>query len=323
MESTTMSVATFNVLAPCYRRLDELSVKVQVVEKSGIGPGNFGRRPRPRESQFRDLWSARCSEMCAFVKADVFDVVCLQEFWFDEGYVSKFSDCFMKDYELFSAQRTGGKADGLLTMLRRGKFHVEHMQKLEFKDAGNRVALLLCARLADVGSLLIIVNTHLTFPHHEHDRVLRQGQISKLVEFIDGFVDRHGLENVPVIIGGDMNGDHADPVCAHLRANCFVNSFVQVSGLEDVETHLNHRNERVFVDHIWYRKHIYGSPISGRLETDSSGSDDELRDTHLVPRDFIVKPQSEDLKPWVDDFQLSDHRLVSITFEVEAELSRA
>lgn len=193
--------------------------------------------------------------------------------------------------------------------MRKSKLDVINVEKLCFHEPGNRVALLTCLRFKDLPDRnVVLLNTHLTFPHSSYDKMLRQNQIMKITEFVDGYVDQHGLELSPVLITGDFNGGVADPVSAHLRANCYVNTFVHLTDIDHVETHLNHRNEKVFVDHIWCRPNIYGS-------VDRQRRTDELV---LVPTSSVVMPSCRrSVQRWPEDFTVSDHRLLSVTFGIE------
>lgn len=110
MVAPTLSVATFNVLAPCYRRLSWSAVATEeCVRREGR---------RPRESEFVGLWRSRCADMCEFLRRDdSFDILCLQEFWFEKEYTEKVYKNFESEYQMISLQRTGGKPDGVLTMV--------------------------------------------------------------------------------------------------------------------------------------------------------------------------------------------------------------
>mmetsp|Transcript_10868 Transcript_10868/g.33318 ORF Transcript_10868/g.33318 Transcript_10868/m.33318 type:complete len:312 (+) Transcript_10868:47-982(+) len=302
MVSAAFSVATFNVLAPCYRRLND--AKLATVSVGGR---------RPRESQFGDLWRDRCDEMCCFLKKHSrCDVVCLQEFWFADEYRHAVQKRFGDEYELVPLQRTGGKADGLATLVRKSKVEIVTVERLRFNDAGDRVALLTCLRLIDSNELVIVVNTHLTFPHSEFDRMLRQEQIHKVTAFVDGFLDRHRMDAVPVLVIGDFNGGLSDPVSAHLKAHCYTNALVHLTGMENVETHLNHKNEKVFVDHVWYRRQF--DEEDHRVQEERCDS----RGAKLAPCDFGLFPVKKEPHRWVEDFTISDHRLLTLTFSVEA-----
>lgn len=54
------------------------------------------------------------------------------------------------------------------------------MEEILFHDRGDRVALLTALRIVDMNAQLVVVNTHLTFPHNDYDRMIRQEQISNL-----------------------------------------------------------------------------------------------------------------------------------------------
>lgn len=90
------NIVTFNLLAPCYKRLSSVSLI------SGH---------REREANYRDLWRDREQKTLEFLKDIVFpttSVIAFQEYWLDEEYSSSFADTLrLYGYELTTLQRTG------------------------------------------------------------------------------------------------------------------------------------------------------------------------------------------------------------------------
>jgi len=74
------------------------------------------------------------------------DIICLQEFWLDPSYDSIFRSALDKDYDFHTVKRTGGKADGVAVLLRRGKFDVLSKRGLSLSPVGDRVALIMHLR---------------------------------------------------------------------------------------------------------------------------------------------------------------------------------
>ena len=92
-----------------------------------------------------------------------------------------------------------------------GTLEPSDTRPLLFKDAGDRVALLLVLRVKPVtspspsqhilrarfnaahiktGHEFVIVNTHLTFPHHEFDIRLRGKQMEKILTFLHDYTNK-------------------------------------------------------------------------------------------------------------------------------------
>ena len=97
-ELASIDVLTFNMLAPCYKRLSS---------RNAVGR-------RHRESYDQKAWLPRAERTFDFFREEVFpcaSIIALQEFWMgDEIYKNMFLEEFEKQgFEVLTLQRTGDK----------------------------------------------------------------------------------------------------------------------------------------------------------------------------------------------------------------------
>ncbi|CAN6903377.1 unnamed protein product [Brassica oleracea] len=155
--STSISCTTFNILAPIYKRIDQLNQS-------------------NRESHSRDLWYTRNQDILELLLHQRSSVICLQEVWVaNEELVNMYHDRLATaGYNIFQLPRTNRRGDGLLTAIHKDYFELVNYRELLFNDFGDRVAQLLHVRSLvpfplnekqDVQQEVLIVNTHLLFPH--------------------------------------------------------------------------------------------------------------------------------------------------------------
>lgn len=182
------------------------------------------------------------------------DIICLQEFWFDPSYETIFRSALEDAYEFHTLKRTGGKSDGVAVLLRRGKWDVRSSLGMSLSSVGDRVALVMHLRSQDGTSQavgggeedMILVNTHLAFPHTSFDRANQMAQIEVVTDTVEGFVRNSGLPTMtPRVVVGDLNVEETDPVCRHLGSNGFRSAFASLHREQRVITHRNHRGEEV------------------------------------------------------------------------------
>ncbi|CAM9336592.1 unnamed protein product, partial [Hapterophycus canaliculatus] len=266
-------LTTFNLLAPCYKRMHD-------------------RERTARESEFDGVWRERALETVSFIRREMSssDIICLQEFWLDPSYDSIFRSVLEEEYDFHTVRRTGGKADGVAVLLRRGMFDVCSELGLSLSAVGDRVALIMHLRSrgaaqpliepaaaaaaagevvaaespplvaepgargggagvgvgAGVGEDMILVNTHLAFPHHALDRVNQMSQIQAVTHTVERVIENAGLPTTtPRVVVGDLNVEETDPVCRHLSKNGFRSAFTSLHRQKRVITHRNHRGEEV------------------------------------------------------------------------------
>ncbi|KAJ4727987.1 Calcium-binding endonuclease/exonuclease/phosphatase family [Melia azedarach] len=246
-----ISCTTFNILAPIYKRLDQQNQSL-------------------RESDFRDSWFTRNQAILDWLLYERSSVICLQEFWVgNEELVHMYQERLGNaGYIIFSLARTNNRGDGLLTALHRDYFKVLNYRELLFNDFGDRVAQLLHVQSVapslqnQKGSPqeILIVNTHLLFPHDSSLSVVRLHQVYKILQYLELYQTENKLSHVTVILCGDWNGSKRGHVYKFLRSQGFVSSYDIAHKYTDDDadahkwvSHRNHRGNICGVDFIWLR----------------------------------------------------------------------
>lgn len=208
------NVVTFNMLAPCYKRI------------SGDVSSN-GRRER--ESDRTVMWNQRAADTITFFEEELLpssSILALQEFWLNEEYASKFSDCLTQEgYDLKTLKRSGSKMDAVAIAIRKADFEIMGSEDVYLCSVGDRVALLLWLRHRRSGKNIIIANTHLSFPHNVFDRMNQMRQMRKLTDAIDRYCKDNEVGPSTKIITGDFNSEVRSSVCDHLRASGYQSTF--------------------------------------------------------------------------------------------------
>ncbi|XP_050385291.1 uncharacterized calcium-binding protein At1g02270-like [Argentina anserina] len=246
--SGLLSCTTFNILAPIYKRLDQ--------QNQGL-----------RESQFSSFWMTRNQKILDWLLYESSAIICLQEFWvgneeFVNMYLKRLGDA---GYGTFKLARTNDRGDGLLTAVRSDCFRVLNYRELHFNDFGDRVAQLLhvqlTAPLSQVqrGNLqqeILIVNTHLLFPHDSSLCIVRLHQVYKILQFVETYQNENKLNHMPIILCGDWNGSKRGHVYKFLRSQGFESTYDTAHQYTDNDAHkwVSHRNHRgniCGVDFIW------------------------------------------------------------------------
>lgn len=257
--SPDLVVLTYNVLCPVYKRLQH------------------GRR----ESDVPAQWRARMRDVINDIRActPAPDVICLQEFWFENDNVQLFREAFAATYTIFCAKRPGKKEDGLATLIkkstrafvRNGNAVMPHrIRELSLLPRGDRVALLVALRLAPPACEppsadcrprdLVIVNTHLTFPHAKLQKRTRLDQARSISKYVHSFcidaIEHHDpTGGLDVLVLGDLNGGTDSRVCNHLLRTGYSSCLAEVWGTGvSPATHRNHLGQNVFVDHVFIRR---------------------------------------------------------------------
>ncbi|KAF3439769.1 hypothetical protein FNV43_RR18047 [Rhamnella rubrinervis] len=243
------SVTTFNILAPIYKRLDQQNQSL-------------------RESDFRAFWLARNQRILEWLLREASSIICLQEFWigneeFVHMYLKRLSDA---GYATFKLARTNNRGDGLLTAVHKDYFRVLHYRELLFNDFGDRVAQLLHVQLNVPLSLnqmrhsaeVLIVNTHLLFPHDFSLSVVRLQQVYKILQYVETYQKENQLKPMPILLCGDWNGSKRGHVYKFLRSQGFESSYDTAHQYSDNDadtqkwvSHRNHRGNICGVDFIW------------------------------------------------------------------------
>ncbi|BBG98451.1 Calcium-binding endonuclease/exonuclease/phosphatase family [Prunus dulcis] len=168
-------------------------------------------------------------------------------------------------YVNFQLARTNNRGDGLLTAVHKDYFRVVNYQEILFNDCGDRVAQLLHVELAtpisqfrnnDIRQDILIVNTHLLFPHDSSLCIVRLHQVYRILQYVESYQKENKLNPMPIILCGDWNGSKRGHVYKFLRSQGFVSSYDTAHHYTDADAHkwVSHRNHRgniCGVDFIW------------------------------------------------------------------------
>ncbi|EFJ27485.1 hypothetical protein SELMODRAFT_63669, partial [Selaginella moellendorffii] len=250
-----LSCTTFNIHAPIYRRL--------------------GHDEESRESGSRDLWLSRNQKILDLLLQKNSSVVCLQEFWLANDELVQLYDRRLGDagYKRYKLARTNDRGDGLLTAVKKDALRVLDCRELHFHDCGDRVAQVLHLKSNDkIGpreqQQVVLVNTHLIFPHASNYSLLRLRQAYKILKFVEHFKDERSLSHAPVLLCGDWNGSKRGQVYRFLRSQGFVSSYDMAREYWDIDadahrwvSHRNHHGNVCGVDFIWLLNPTRQQPI--------------------------------------------------------------
>ncbi|XP_024517340.1 uncharacterized calcium-binding protein At1g02270 [Selaginella moellendorffii] len=247
--NTSFSCTTFNILAPIYKRVNGEEC---------------------RESQSREVWLDRNRRILDMLLKGKSSAICLQEFWTgNEELVELYEKTLgAAGYDMRKLARPNGRGDGLFTAVKRDVLRVMDYQELQFHDCGDRVAQFLrlqsnipmyrdCLHVAGQQEVLL-VNTHLIFPHNSNFCLVRLRQVYKILKYLEQYKDDHNLSHAPVLLCGDWNGSKRGQVYKFLRLQGFVSSYDVAHQYSDCEadahrwvSHRNHRGNICGVDFIW------------------------------------------------------------------------
>jgi len=227
----TMKFSTFNVLCPPYKRMP-----------------NVGGR----ESEYPEVYNSRLRRITDLLSSIRSDVVCLQEYWIKSAEVTEMYrqalDGSLSGYRLLGLKRTEhwSQRDDGLAFLVGPRVKVLDVQEILFQDCGDRVALLMFITVDR--QPVIVINTHLLFPHSKYSTDIRLREVRKMLCFLDTYTKDTSLEDVPVVIGGDFNGSPSGKVGSYMRSQdfklCCGDSSCWIS-------HKSHRDNELPCDLIW------------------------------------------------------------------------
>ncbi|KAJ7965214.1 Calcium-binding endonuclease/exonuclease/phosphatase family [Quillaja saponaria] len=244
-----ITCTTFNILAPIYKRV------------------NQKQDQNCRESDYRPYWLTRNHRILDWLLYERSSIICLQEFWVGNEELVNLYEKRLGDagYITFKLGRPNNRGDGLLTAVHKDYFRVLKYRELPFNDYGDRVAQLLHVELAfpvsqrrndDIRQEILIVNTHLLFPHDSSLCLVRLHQVYRILQYVESYQKEHKLKPMPIILCGDWNGSKRGHVYKFLRSQGFVSSYDTAHQYADADAHkwISHRNHRgniCGVDFIW------------------------------------------------------------------------
>jgi len=286
------SVVTFNMLAPCYKRLEERDL--------------LGRNRREADMG----WQDRANETLAFFEGELlknFQVVSLQEFWLNEDYHQQFKRLVSRlGFSLYTLRRHATrKEDAVAIMVQTSELRVKSYENVFLCSASDRVALVMWLEHKETKKNVIVANTHLSFPHTAKDVVNQKIQMEQLLLAMDAFATaKCGCPDASRIVMGDFNVEGSSEVCDMLRARGY-HSSVDVSpppivagdnkSSSEFVSHRTHRHEDLGVDHIFVKPEAF-------VEESKKGS--------FFASDTRVLPDSAPSTAWDEEFSISDHRPV-------------
>ncbi|XP_031380111.1 uncharacterized calcium-binding protein At1g02270 isoform X2 [Punica granatum] len=260
-----ITCTTFNILAPIYKRLNQ-------------------KDPSCRESDYRAYWLTRNQRILDWLLCERSSIICLQEFWVGNEELVNIYEKRLGDagYINFKLARTNNRGDGLLTAVRKDYFRVLNYREVLFNDCGDRVAQMLHVEVVapfpecrsnDIHQEILIVNTHLLFPHDASLSIVRLHQVYKILQCVESYQKENKLSPLPIILCGDWNGSKRGHVYEFLRSQGFVSSYDTAHQYTDADAHkwVSHRNHRgniCGVDFIWLL-----NPISYRKLLKTSWSE--------------------------------------------------
>ncbi|XP_077248312.1 putative calcium-binding protein At1g02270 isoform X2 [Tasmannia lanceolata] len=245
-----VSCTTFNILAPIYKRLDN-------------------ENQNCRESEYRAYWFSRNENILDRLLYERSSIICLQEFWVGNEELVDMYEKRLGDagYSNFKLARTNNRGDGLLTAVHKDYLNVLKYRELLFNDSGDRVAQLLHvesvvpfwqSRNSNIPQQILIVNTHLVFPHNSSLSIVRLHQVYKILQYVESYQKENKLSPMPIILCGDWNGSKRGHVYKFLRSQGFVSSYDTAHQYTDSDadahkwvSHRNHRGNICGVDFIW------------------------------------------------------------------------
>ncbi|KAL4622018.1 hypothetical protein ACB092_06G267000 [Castanea dentata] len=249
-EQGCLSCTTFNILAPIYKRLDQQNQAL-------------------RESEYKAMWESRNQKILDWLLYKSSSIICLQEFWVgSEELVNMYQKRLGgAGYITFNLARTNNRGDGLLTAIHKDYLRVLNYREVLFNDFGDRVAQLLHVqsvvpflpnRKGNIGQEMLIVNTHLLFPHDSSLSLVRLHQVYKILQYVESYQREKKLKRIPIILCGDWNGSKRGHVYKFLRSQGFVSSYDDAHKYTDSDadahkwvSHRNHRGNICGVDFIW------------------------------------------------------------------------
>lgn len=141
------------------------------------------------------------------------DVIGLQEFWYgSNAYVDlwkRFAEA--NGYLLHVLPRVDGKQDGCAMLIRTARCKKKpEFSAFTYADWGSRVLQIAKIQIDGYDTPLVLMNTHLTFPHDtQHNSIMRKQQARKLSELVNE-------QHCSTVLFGDFNNPTKDDAAIQL-----------------------------------------------------------------------------------------------------------
>eukprot|EP01084_Bolivina_argentea_P207370 353816_1 len=230
------------------------------------------------------------------------DIYCLQEFWCDNNdFINLYNNYLKpKHYALHYLKRNAKhKPDGIAILINEKVFKL--INKIDFKyNSSNRVALMMQLEHINSGMNIKIGNTHFTFPNG-YNASSRESLCNQFIDLMD---TKKSKQISLTILCGDYNCDINQTECILCLNKGYKSSFHIVNKQinEKLVSHITHKRQSVFVDHIFYKRN---TNVDNKFGIKAIGS-------YLYPKDV-------GLNKWPNDKQwnLSDHRPLVTTFQLQ------
>ena len=319
-----LSIATFNMLSPCYKRL-------------------YSGADGEMEADAHFMWKQRLKDTLRFFQTHLLShsVIALQEFWTNREYSNRFIELAnSQGHQLHVARRhESRKEDALALSIDKSKLRMMQTKSVPLCNKRDRIGLIVWLYHKQSKKNLLIANTHLSFPHNEFDRREQINQIQILLETLNKFAVTNNITHASRIVLGDLNVESNSDVCDFLRKEGFasvmdvcppVNGAVPpalgfpLHHRSVFVSHRTHRLEDLGVDHIFvkseYDQHrqcdqhdllndrIYHHDQHYLLSTQSSSPCLFVSNSAILPTELSASR-------WHPEkyFSISDHRPVSST----------
>jgi endonuclease/exonuclease/phosphatase family metal-dependent hydrolase len=173
--------------------------------------------------------------------------------WKLQELIDLYKSHFSQKYSWSQLERTGDRGDGLVTLVKQ-EIAVRDKRDIIFRDLGDRVAMLVRLQIPFVGedgketnAEVVVVNTHLLFPHKPYFSIIRLRELRKILGFLELYRLQH-RRDLPILMMGDFNGCPNEATYTYMAGRNFSSSCERDTGWV---THKNHLGESVCVDYIW------------------------------------------------------------------------
>ncbi|KAL0358824.1 UNVERIFIED_CONTAM: putative calcium-binding protein [Sesamum angustifolium] len=320
-DPTCVSCTTFNILAPIYKRLSQ-------------------EDPSYRESDVKGFWLNRNKRILDWLLCERASIICLQEFWVGNEELHPLCSSYkVKSFLILQ---------GLLTAVHKDSFRIISHRELLFNDFGDRVAQLLHVELIvpfsqcrnnNVRQEILIVNTHLLFPHNSSLCLERLRQVYKILQYVESYQYENKLNPLPILLCGDWNGSKSGHVYKFLRSQGFISSYDAAHVYADADAHklnlVGHChglcNEEVkelwlqadvdrngVIDYKEFKQQIWNTySDQGERERDKVWDDiinGTVQTIGFSVKNAVLFPAEVEKGMWPEDYSLSDHARLTVVF---------